>query len=142
VDIREHTEERLNREWKELYDNLRSLLLQYGEDDIDGGDYYLVDENFDRYTHQVEFHKLHMLRPEVVLALQRLLTGYADWEIEISVRVPEKKIHIDPGSGLTLHDDEIIDALDRELLPQEYRFEYPGSRPPLRERETPLLGDE
>ena len=142
MELREHTEERLNREWKELYDSLKSLLLQYGEDDIDGGDYYLVEENFDRYTHQVEFHKLHMLRPEVVSALQRLLVGHPDWEIEISVRVPELGIVIDPGQVLTLYEDEIIDALDRELVPQEYRFEYEGSGPPQWKREIRLPGDE
>lgn len=142
MELREHTEERLNREWKELYDSSKSLLLQYGENDIDGSDYYLVDENFDRYTHQVEFHKLHMLRPEVILALQSLLAGYPDWEIEISVRVPEQNIHIDPGRGLTLHDDEIIDALDRELLPQEYRFKYPGTRPPQWQTDIRLPGHE
>jgi hypothetical protein len=93
-------------------------------------DYYLVDENFDRYVHQVEFHKLHMLRPEIIMALQSLLSGYADWEIAISLRIPERGIVVDPADGLTLCDDEIIDALDRKLLPQEYRFKYPGSRPP------------
>jgi hypothetical protein len=142
VELREHTEERLNREWTELYDSLKSLLLQYGEDDIDGGDYYLVDENFDRYTHQVEFHKLHMLRPEVASALQSLLVGYPDWEIEISLRIPERGIVIDPGQVLTLYEDEIIDALDRELLPEEYRFKYPGSRLPQWKREIRLPGHE
>lgn len=142
MDLQQHTEERLNGEWKELYDRLKLTLHKYGEDDIDGGDYYLIDENFDRYTHQVEFHKLHMLQPEIISALQSLLAGYSDWEIEISVRVPEQNIHINPGRGLTLHDDEIIDALDRELLPQEYRFQYLGSRPPQWKTDIRLPGSE
>jgi hypothetical protein len=142
VELRQHTEERLNREWKELYDRLKLTLCNYGEDDIDGGDYYLVDEQFEGYTHQVEFHKLHMLRPEIVRALQSLLAGYPDWEIELSVRVPEQSIVIDPGNALTLHDDEIIDALDRALLPEEYRFEYQGSRPPQWKRDIRLPGRE
>jgi hypothetical protein len=142
VELREHTEERQNREWKELYERLKLALREYGEDDIDGGDYYLVDENFDGYTHQVEFHKLHMLRPEIVSALQAVLAGYPDWEIDISLRVSDQDIVVDPGEVLTLHDDEIIDALDRELLPQEHRFEYAGSRPPLRKREIRLPGQE
>ena len=38
---------------------------------------------------------------------------------------------IDPGKGPTLHDDEIVDALDRTLLPKEYQeLVYEGSRPP------------
>jgi hypothetical protein len=128
--MREHTEERLNREWGELYERMRSILQKYGEDDIDGGDYYLVDENFGRYEHQVEMHQLHMLRPEIIQSLQALLVDYPDWEIEISVSVPEEDISIDPGEGLTLRDDGIIDALDRALLPEEYQgLRYEGARP-------------
>ena len=72
-----------------------------------------LHEIFESYVHQVEMHKLHMLRPEIIKALQGVLVGHPDWEIEISVSVPEEEIIIDPGEGLTLHDDEIIDALDR-----------------------------
>ena len=129
--MREHTEERLEKEWNELYQRLKGILQPHGEDVMDGGDYFLVDENFGRYTHQVEMHKLHMLRPEIIKALQGVLAGHPDWEIEISVSIPEEDIIIDPGEGLTLHDDEIIDALDRALLPEEYQdLVYEGSRPP------------
>lgn len=142
MELREHTEDRQNREWHELYERMKPVLLQYGENDIDDGDYYLVDEEFGPYRHQVEFHQLHMLRPEIVCALQSLLVGYPDWEIAISLRVPEQGIVIDPDEGLTLCDDGIIDALDRELLPQEYRFEYPGSRPPQWKTDIRLPGCE
>ena len=142
MELRPHTDERLNREWEELYGRMKLVLQKYGEDHIDGGDYYLVDENFDRYMHQVEFHKLHMLRPEIVMALQSLLADYPDWEIAISLRIPERGIVIDPHEGLTLCDDEIIDALDRTLLPEEYRFEYQGSHPPQWKRDIRLPGHE
>lgn len=128
--MREHTEERLSQEWDELYARMKTILKKYGEDDIDGGDYYLVDENFGRYAHQVEMHQLHMLRPEVIQSLQALLVDYPDWEIEVSVSVPEHDISIDPGEGLTLLDDGIVDALDRTLLPKEYQeLRYEGARP-------------
>jgi len=142
MELRPHTDERLNREWEELYGRMKLVLQKYGEDHIDGGDYYLVDENFDRYMHQVEFHKLHMLRPEIVMALQSLLADYPDWEIAISLRIPERGILIDPHEGLTLCDDEIIDALDRTSLPEEYRFEYQGSHPPQWKRDIRLPGHE
>ena len=70
------------------------------------------------------------MRPEIIRALQDLLAGYPDWEIAISLRIPERGIVIDPGNALNLYDDEIIDALDRASLPEEYRFKYQGSRPP------------
>lgn len=143
MDLREHTEERLNKEWNELYERLNVLLQQYGKDDMDGGDYFLVDENFERYTHQVEMHRWHMLRPEIISSLQKLLVGYPDWEIEISVRIPEEGFWIDPGQGLTLHDDEIIDALDRTLLPEEYRdLKYEGSRPPKGPGDIAIFSDQ
>jgi hypothetical protein len=129
--MREHTEERLQKEWNELYERIKTVLEPYGEDDIDGGDYYVVDEIFESYVHQVEMHKLHMLRPEIIKALQAVLVGHPDWEIEISVSIPEEEIIIDPGECLTLHDNEVIDALDRVLLPKEYQdLVYEGSRPP------------
>jgi hypothetical protein len=129
--MREHTEERLNREWTELYGRIRGALVQYGQDDMDGGDYFVVDEIFSSYVHQIEMHKLHMLRPEVIKTLQDLLRNYPDWEIEISICVAEEGINVDPGECLTLRDDEIVDSLDRELLPKEYRdLKYEGSRSP------------
>jgi len=142
MELRPHTDERLNREWEELYARMKLVLQKYGENHIDAGDYYLVDENFDHYMHQVEFHKLHMLRPEIIMALQSLLADYPDWEIAISLRIPERGIVIDPDEGLTLCDDGIIDALDRELVPQEYRFKYEGSRPPQGMRDIRLPGYE
>jgi hypothetical protein len=140
-DMREHSEERLEGEWNALYGRIKSILQPYGHDDIDGGDYYVIDEIFESYVHQVEMHKLHMLRPEIIKALQGVLIGHPDWEIEISVSVPEEEIIIDPGEGLTLHDDEIIDALDRALLPKEYQdLVYEGSRPPKRPDDVLLPG--
>jgi hypothetical protein len=126
----EHTEERLNKEWKELYERMKAVLQQYGKDSKRGGDYYLVGESFENYVHQVEMHQLHMLRPEIIKALQGVLVGYPDWEIEISLSIPKPKVSIDPGDGQTLRDDGIIDGLDRKLLPKEYRdLVYEGSRP-------------
>lgn len=139
--MREHSEERLEGEWNKLYERIKGVLQPYGQDDIDGGDYYVVDEIFDSYVHQVEMHKLHMLRPEIIKALQGVLVGHPDWEIEVSVSIPEADIIIDPGEGLTLHDDEIIDALDRTLLPKRYQdLVYEGSRPPKKPGDVILPG--
>lgn len=140
--MREHTEERLSSEWNELYGRIKDVLLQYGQDDIDGGDYFVVDEIFSSYVHQIEMHKLHMLRPEIIKSLQGLLKDYPDWEIEISIYIPQDDINVDPGEGLTLRDDEIVDALDRELLPEEYRdLKYEGSRPPKGPGDISIFGD-
>jgi hypothetical protein len=140
-DMREDSEERLEKEWKELYERITAVLRPYGEDDIDGGDFYVVDEIFESYTHQVEMHKLHMLRPEIIKAIQGVLVGHPDWEIEVSIHIPEEEVIVDPGEGLTLHDDGIIDALDRTLLPKEYQdLVYEGSRPPKKPGDVILPG--
>jgi hypothetical protein len=120
-DMREHTGERLEKEWNELYTRIKTVLLPYGADDMDGGDYYVVDENFENYVHQVEIHKLHMLRPEIIKTLQSVLVGYPDWEIEVSLFIPEADISIDPSEGITVREDAVVDRLDRKLLPDEYR---------------------
>ena len=46
MELRPHTEERLKREWQELYAP-EARVQEYGDNHIDDGDYYLVDENFD-----------------------------------------------------------------------------------------------
>ena len=127
MEHRQHTDERLKREWEKLYGRMKLAFIKYGENHIDGGDYYLVDENFDHYMHQVEFHKLHMLRAGDHHGFPKLACpGYPDWEIAISLRVTEQSIVIDPNEGLTLCDDGIIDALDRALLPEEISLWIPG----------------
>jgi hypothetical protein len=139
--MREHTEERLEQEWNELYQRLKVILQACGKDARSDGDYFLVDEFFGNYIHQVEMHQLHMLRPEIIKALQEALVGYPDWELELSVFIPEAGITIDPGEGLTICEDEIIDALDRSLLPAEYQgLVYEGSRPPKRPDDILIAG--
>ncbi|MPZ41491.1 MAG: hypothetical protein GEU95_26280 [Rhizobiales bacterium] len=78
----------------------------------------------------VELHRLHMLRPQIIKSLHNLLADFPDWQIEVFVLSPEENTVIDPESGLILRRDGIIDALDREELPQKYRFVYEGSRRP------------
>jgi hypothetical protein len=54
-----------DREWAILYDQIKSVLLQYGEAD-DGAqqkDFLLVDENLGLYRHRVETNKLHSCNP-------------------------------------------------------------------------------
>lgn len=139
--MREHSKERLSREWNELYGRIKGALLQYGQDDVDGGEYFIVDEIFSNYVHQIEMHKLHMLRPEIIKSLQVLLKDYPDWEIEISICISQEDINIDPGECLTLRDNEIVDALNRELLPKEYRdLKYEGSRPPKGPGDIAIFG--
>jgi hypothetical protein len=110
-------------EWAILYDKIKSVLWQYGEEDdvAEQKDFLLVDDNFGWYSHRIETNKLELVQPVVVKSLQKLLIGYPNWEIVVAL-----------GSfgGLVIRDDEIMDGLRRENLPKEFQtIEYEGSRP-------------
>jgi hypothetical protein len=113
-----------DREWAIRYDQIKSVLLQHGEAD-DGAeqkDFLLVDDNLGLYRHRVETNKLQLVQPVVVKSLQKLLMGYPNWEIVVALGRE--------FGGLVIHDDEIIDGLRRENLPEEFKMiEYGGSRP-------------
>jgi hypothetical protein len=110
-------------EWTLLYDAIRKILQQFGEED-DGGDlkdYLLVDDNLGLWQHRIETSNPQMLRPLVIKFLQKALTGYPNWEIVIAGGML---------GGLVIRDDEIIDGLRRENISKEFQnIEYEGSRP-------------
>jgi hypothetical protein len=110
------------REWTLLYEQIKSLLAQYGQPDEGGEqkDYLLVDDNLG-YRHRIETAKLELLRPDVIKSLQKLLIGFPNWEIVMA---------LGEFGGLVISDDEIIDGLRRQNLPPKFQsIEYEGSRP-------------
>jgi len=116
--------------WEVLYERVKTVLHQFGvEDHFGDGDYLIVDDNYGWRRHSIELHKLHMLRPEIAVQLQELLNDYPDWEIVMAVDVPGTE-NTWPRMGITIYKHEIVDDLQRQYLPEEYRvFSYPGSRP-------------
>jgi hypothetical protein len=123
-------DEQRKKEWQELYRLTKRALAPFGKDDEAGGDYFVIDLFPNEKVQMIELHRLHMLRPEIITSLHRLLVDFPDWQIEVFVMSPEENTVIDPESGLILRRDGIIDALDREELPKQYRFVYEGSRRP------------
>jgi len=112
------------REWAILYDQIKSVLQQYGQenDGTEEKDYLLVDGNLGWYKHRIEANKLELSQPVVVQSLQKLLIGYPNWEIVVALG---RRF-----GGLVIRDDEIMDGLLRENLPKEFQtIEYEGSRP-------------
>jgi hypothetical protein len=119
VDLREEQQ----REWSALYDQIRGVLRQFGqEDDFPNvKDYLLVDDNLGLHQHRVETGRVELAKPVVVASLQKVLIGYPNWEIVIA---------LGRFGGLVIRDDEIIDGLQRQHLPEELQtIEYEGSRP-------------
>jgi len=113
-----------DREWAILYEQIKSVLQQYGmpDDGAEQKDFLLVDDNLGLYRHRIEATKLDLVQPVVVKSLQKLLIGYPNWEIVVALGRN--------FGGLVIRDDEIMDGLRRENFPKEFQaIEYEGSRP-------------
>src|SRR5437868_8468559 len=84
LDMSSAAEAKQERDWQTLHDAITAILDQFGRKDAFGeGDYWLVDDNWGRRSHQIEFQNLEMFKPHIVKALQDLLAPYPDWYIEI-----------------------------------------------------------
>ena len=120
---------RQDAEWKVLYDRIAAILEKYGEIDFSpGADYWLVDENLGGWAQKIEAGKLTVLDPSIIKQLQDLLAGYPDWEIVVRVVLVGQE---GVAMGLIIANDEIIDDLQRDYLPAEFRnLTYPGSKRP------------
>lgn len=120
-------DERQQRDWPILHDRVTEVLDRFGRKDPFGkGDYWLVDDNWGRWQQQVEIQNLNLLRPEVIASLQKVLIGYPDWRITVSVAIPGTKDTM-PGMGVIVYDDEIVDDLQRQYLPEQFRgIQYSG----------------
>ena len=114
--------------WSILYDRITKLLQQFGTENPFGeGDYWVLDDNWGPLQHKICVFNLKMLKPNIVYALQSLLSDFPDWGIVIAVDIPGKEKRW-PPMGLTLGAHEIIDELQRQYFPNEFQnIEYEGS---------------
>jgi hypothetical protein len=115
-------------QWQLLHDRITDALQPFTKDAFGRGDYWLLDDDWGRFQQELEIQNLNLLKPEIISALQKLLVDFPDWRITMSVAVPG--IGDDwPGMGIVIDPEEIIDELQREYLPAEFRsFSYPGAR--------------
>lgn len=118
-----------DREWHILYARIAATLDRFGRRDAFGnGDYWLIDDNLGARRHLLEIQNLDLLKPHIVKSLQSLLSDYPDWEISAGIDVIKDNRNW-PGMGLIIYSDEIIDKLERDYLPPEFRdLRYEGSR--------------
>lgn len=118
------------RVWDVLYARLQDALRSFGtEDGFGRADYWIVSDNWGSRQHLVYIHDLKMLSPAVVIRMQASLAGYPDWEIVVDVS-PERYGQLWPTMGLIVRTHEIIDTLQRQYFPPEFRtLTYEGSRP-------------
>lgn len=105
------------RDWQLLHDAISGVVDLYGVKNPFGkGDYWLLDENWGRYSQQLEFQNLDLFQPVLLAALQNLLHSFPGWYITIRVDVVGKE-DTWPGMGVIVYRDRIIDDLRRDFLP-------------------------
>ena len=132
--MRVHTEARLRQERVELFKRLARTLRQFGRN---WNDYFLSKQRLWAYRHIVFTDSAPLLRSPAIGALQRLLVDFPDWEIIIAVVNQESESEDVrqygwewPDSQVIIRDDAIIDTLNRDRLPREFRdLVIEGSRP-------------
>ena len=123
--------EEQEREWLSLYSQIRALLQQYGKEDdgTDEKDYLLVDDNLGLWQHRIETSNLEIVKPVVVKSLQKLLNGYPNWEIAITIGSPVKEKSW-PSYVLDHWRQRDHRRPPAEYFPEEFKtIEYEGSRP-------------
>jgi hypothetical protein len=128
--VASNDEERQGEEWDALYARIKTLLSHWGvEDYIGRSDYFIVDDNYGYRRQTIEIHNLKMLNPKIVDSLRGVLKDFPGWEIVVVVDIPGKE-KAWPPMGVTVRGKEIIDGLQRQYLPDEFRnVYYFGARP-------------
>jgi hypothetical protein len=112
-----------------LVQAVNAVLEQYGKhDSLDPGDYSVYEDYWGFPQVKVSIANLKMLGPVVIEKLQQVIRSYPEWEIVMAVvRRPNYKDW--PEMGLYIRQDEIIDGLQREYFPKEFRdLAYEGAR--------------
>ena len=109
------------RDWQILQDRITSILQKFGRKDAFGdGDFWLLDDNWGRYRQELEFQNLTLLQPDIIKSLQALLADMPNWHITVRIDVSGTEDRW-PGMGLIIYHDEVVDELQRDFLPEEFR---------------------
>ena len=110
-----------DREWQILHDRITGALDRFGKKNAFGdGDYWLVSDNWGWYQQKLEFQNLALFEPRIIKILQGLLADFPKWRIAVQVAVLGKE-QTWPGMGIFIYNDQIVDELQRDYLPDEFR---------------------
>ncbi len=118
--------------FERLYNRVEHLLENFGRPDYlpdyPQGD-YSVHGDYTGYPQVVIFvRNLELLKPEIVSQLQRLVQEFPGWQIVMTVAVRGHDGDW-PDMGLYVRPHEIIDGLQRQFFPTEFKdIEYEGAR--------------
>jgi len=122
-----------DRDWEDAYDaqfeiferlrkEINELLSQYGRpDSLSGLGDYSAHADF-RQSNQVKVSigNLELLKPSIIAQLQAIVRKFPGWEIVAAVAV-DGHFYDWPDMGLYIRPDEIVDELQRQYFPKEYK---------------------
>ena len=75
-----------DKEWSALYLSLGEALSQLGREDAYGkGDFWLVDDDYGDTTHKICVARRIFITPELIGALQLVLTQAPHWRVLLQV---------------------------------------------------------
>jgi hypothetical protein len=85
-------------------------------------------DNIGTLQHKIYVNNLKLLRAQIIESLQRLLSDFPNWEIMVAISVPGIGDSW-PDMGLTIRAHEIVDGLQRQYFPTEFRsLAYQGAK--------------
>jgi hypothetical protein len=118
--------------FEEFYPRVEDVMERFGRPDfLPGrrhGD-YMVHGDYGGYPEVVVYvHNLALPQPIVIEVLQQLVKHFPAWQITVTV-APWDYLRDWPRMGLYVRPHEIIDGLQRQYFPKEFRnLEYHGAR--------------
>lgn len=111
-------EEHRDLEWIVIRNKLRAKLLDFGTEDVSRyADFWVDDDDWGYPQQKVYVRNLRALTPALVDAVRQLMREHPGWETILAVSVPGPG-DAWPDMWLTVRAGEVIDALNREVLPQ------------------------
>lgn len=116
--------------WARLFQAVMATMSKYGTENAFGdGDFWINRDNYGTPWIQLGVQDLDLYRPAIVDELRSLLRDLPEWAITMAVDVVGKEKSW-PLMGVTIRKHEIIDGLNRDILPDVFRtYHYADSRP-------------
>lgn len=116
--------------WNTLMDRVEDLLEPLGQENhLGNGDYWIYDSFLGHPEVLVYINNLALLEPSVIKQLQQTLGGLPGTQIVVALDVLGAG-ETWPNMGLKIRQHEIIDGLQRQYFPEQFRnYHYEGSRP-------------
>lgn len=118
-------EDEQEREWAQLYGELRGLLARSGKENSRWeGDFWVVGDNWGTRQHKVCVTRISWLTPSLVEDIRALLRGrFPEWEVLLSIDPTGIDIGI-PPSGLIVRADRTQEVWDRDRLRRQFGADF------------------